>query len=762
MKFASPKIAAVTPKLHLLAFAIAFGLPMFAQAQETKDSASSDEAKTLDVIEVTAQRRVENVQKVPVSISTVKGESLNAITTSGEDVRVLSGKVPSLLIESSFGRAFPRFYIRGLGNTDFDLNASQPVSLIYDDIVQENPILKGFPMFDLDRVEVLRGPQGTLFGRNTPAGAIKFESAKPTQEVTGYGKVTVGNNDTVNLEGAIGGGLGENWSARLSALYQHRGGFVDNTFNGRSDNLEGYEESAIRFQLMYRASDTFEALFNVHGRDLDGTARLFRANIFRPGTNELVTNFRRDQVSIDGTNKQNISTNGANLRMRWDLGSVSLYSITGYESAEGFSRGDIDGGFGASFFPPSGPGFIPFDAESADGLPQHRQITQEFRFESDLEGAVNWQAGLYYFDEDLTIDSFNYSTTFGAGTQNGYARQEQSNKAWAAFGSLEYAFNDRFKMRGGVRYTNDKKDFVAQRFDSPLFPLLPFISETLGPIFVNTSDSDVSWDLSANYEMSDSVNFYARVAKGFRAPAIQGRILFGDVVTTADAETVISYEAGIKADFWDNRARVNFSLFNYRVSDQQLTAVGGGQNFNQLINADKTTGRGFELDAQAYLTDNLLVTLGASYNDVEINDPNLLVQVCGGGCTVLDPTVVIGGNTLARIDGNRLPQSPKVISNFTARYGIPMANGEFFVYTDWSYRSEINFFLYEAAEFTGKPLVEGGLRIGYNWDDARKEVALYGRNITDKVAVVGGIDFNNLTGFVNEPRAFGVQFTSKF
>jgi iron complex outermembrane recepter protein len=114
------------------------------------------------------------------------------------------------------------------------------------------------------------------------------------------------------------------------------------------------------------------------------------------------------------------------------------------------------------------------------------------------------------------------------------------------------------------------------------------------------------------------------------------------------------------------------------------------------------------------------------------------------------------------INGNPLPQAPKWIHNFTARYGIPVANGEFFAYTDWSYRSKINFFLYEAAEFTGKPLIEGGLRVGYTWDNADKEVSLYARNITNKVAVVGGIDFNNLTGFVNEPRALGVQFTSKF
>ena len=141
--------------------------------------------------------------------STISGENLDVLASGGADVRFLSNRAPSLNIESSFGRAFPRFYIRGYGNTDFRLNTSQPVSLVYDDVVQENPILKGFPVFDVEQVELLRGPQGTLFGRNSPAGVVKFNSVKPGEDVTGYGKVSVASYGGVNAEGAIGGGLGE-------------------------------------------------------------------------------------------------------------------------------------------------------------------------------------------------------------------------------------------------------------------------------------------------------------------------------------------------------------------------------------------------------------------------------------------------------------------------------------------------------------------------------------------------------------------------
>lgn len=756
---------------HLLAIAIALSLPAHATfAQDAAPAASTPaDAKTLDAVMVTAQRRVEKAKDVPMALTTVDAEKLNVLGAGGADIRALSGRLPSLNIESSFGRAFPRFYIRGLGNTDFDLNSSQPVSLVYDDVVLENPLLKGFPVFDIENVELLRGPQGTLFGRNTPAGVVKFESAKPTRELTGYGQFGYGSYGSSDVEGAISGPLGANWSARAAVMFQRRDEWVDNTNPAARSNpkLEGFDESAARVQLQYDGSDTFNALFNVHARHVNGTARLFCANIFKPGSNDLVDGFDVEKVATDGRNFQRLDTFGASARMGWELGNdLSLFSITGYETAEMVSRGDIDGGFGAVFAPPSGPGFIPFTAESGDGLPEHRQITQEFRLESNYRGPLNWQAGLFYFAEDITVDTFNFNT-LGGGAQSGHAQQQQRNKAWAAFGSLEFEVTESFKLRGGLRYTQDKKDFTA----SVLQANPPFGAPLAGPFPVHTDVNDVSWDLSGVYAVSPDVNLYARVATGFRAPSIQGRLLFQSQPqpSVAGVEDVISYEAGVKADLWDKRARLGLAVFHYNVDNQQLNAVGGGTNQTILLNADKAVGQGVEVDFDAYLTDNLMMTFGASYNDTEIQDADLVVGVCGGTfgaaphCTVTDPTVVVGGTTLALIDGNPLPQAPKWVYNVTARYGLPVGdNGEFYVYTDWAYRSEVNFFLYESAEFTGKALLEGGLRVGYNWDNGRYDLALYGRNILDEVQAVGGIDFNNLTGFVNDPRIVGVEFKASF
>ena len=304
---------------------------------------ASDEPATLETVTVTAQRREEDVKEVPIAITTVAEEKLDIIGSGGEDVRFLSGRLPSLVIESSFGRTFPRFYIRGFGNTDFDLNASQPVSVVYDEIVQENPIIKGFPVFDLDRVELLRGPQGTLFGRNTPAGVVKFDSRRPSQVTDGYAQVSYGRFGSLNFEGAIGGGLSESVSMRVSALYQSRDDYVENTFDGPEDELEGYDDFAARAQLLWEGESS-SALFNLHGRNLDGSARVFRANIIRPGSNDLVAGFDRYEVSQDGINEQQVDNLGASARLSFDLGAVTLYSITGWESADSYSRGDIDGG----------------------------------------------------------------------------------------------------------------------------------------------------------------------------------------------------------------------------------------------------------------------------------------------------------------------------------------------------------------------------------------------------------------------------------
>lgn len=729
------------------------GIAMIVAGAAASTALAQTAPPVLEEIIVTTTKRVTNLQDVPASVAAVGGEKLDVLGSAGADIRFLSGRIPSVYAESSFGRTFPRFYIRGLGNNDFDLNSTQPVGLVYDDVVQENPLLRGFPAFDLERVEVARGPQGTLFGRNTPAGIISFVSKKPTQETDGYASISYGRFNAVDVEGAIGGALVENvLSARMSLLYQRRDDYVDNLRNGPGDDLEGYEDFAGRLQLLYDAGGPMTALFNVHYRDLDGTARVFRANAIGPGDNDLSQFYDRYTVQHDSPNVQTAETWGGSAKIEYDADEITLTSITGYESVEVFTRGDIDGGFGAVFLPESGPGFIPFPADTADEIPEHYQFSQEFRISSSGASPFQWQAGLYYFEEEVDANLYSYAdATFNPAA---FTVSTQENATWAVFGQGSYDVTDQLTLTLGLRYTDDEKDYVNTR---------TFFDGSVSSGTAEVSDGELTWDVSASYEANADLNLFARVAKGVRAPAIQGRTLFAPTVAAgisiADTETLISYEAGMKADLADGRARLNLAAFYYDVDDLQLTAVGGANNVNTLVNAAGGAGYGFEAELEFAPVDNLLMTAGLSYNDTEIQDSTLAIAPCGGGCTVTDPRNAAGD---ALIDGNPFPNAPKWIASATARYGMDIGSGEVFVFTDWAYRSRVNFFLYQSAEFQDDPKLEGGLRIGYLHGIGDWEVAAFVRNITNEESLEGGIDFNNRTGFVNEPRLWGVEATVRF
>lgn len=743
---------------------VMLGMLAAATASVGSPSALAQTESRLEEVLVTAQRRDENIQEVPISITSMSGDRLNARFASGDDILALSSAAPGLYIETSNGRLAPRFYLRGLGNADFTAAASQPVSLIIDDVVMEKSALKGFPLFDMASVEVIRGPQGTLFGRNTTAGIVKINTRRPTEETEGYVNMTAGNMGTFNVEGAVGGTIVDGkLTGRISVLSQNRDDWVDNGFTGQNDAMGGFDIGAMRAQLQWTPNEDVTVWLMHQRQDSESTTSLFRANVLSQGSNSLNSNFDRDTVFFDGgdNNQGRIESEGTTLTVDWNVGDYTVTSISSYQNIDDrFGRGDIDGGFGCLFTcsGPAGPASDPFSPFASPfvvnvdtgGDQDLEQFTQELRLASNFDGPMNFQVGAFYFKDDFFGSAANQSA--GATAFRVASTADIQNTTVAFFGQGSYDINERFSVTAGIRYTDDEKDAVNVRFtDGVPTEFLPKIS---------LEDDNVSWDLAFSYAATDEGQVYGRIAAGFRAPTIQDRLEDDPEVTTADSETILSYEIGYKAEY--ERLRYNAALFYYVIDDIQLVAVGGASNSTTLLNGKEGVGYGLEFEFEYLATDNLTLSGGYGYSKTEINDSSLTVAPCGSGlCTVTDP---LNANGLAVIDGNPFQHAPEWTANFEIDYIYPLSgsNAELYLFSDWKFRGETNDFLYESVEFTTDTQFEAGLRVGYRNLDKNFSIGFFGRNITDEENILGGIDFANLLAYTNEPRAWGIDASWNF
>jgi len=689
-----------------------------------------------------------------LSVSAVTGEAVHDYLGGGQDIRALAARVPGLNIETSNGRTQPRFYLRGLGNIDFDVNANQPVAMVFDEISLENNVLRSIPLFDIERVEVLKGPQGSLFGRNTNAGAIKIDSVKPGLERDGYFRATYGVRDSWSLEGASNLVMSETFSMRASLKYQERGDWIDNIYNGPGDDFGAFEETAWRLQAAWNPTDTFSAYLKLHGFSQDGShPNVFYANAIevgrpglRPGFDEEIANHDNEVATLE------LDHVGGALNLQWVFGNgMTLTSITGYDTVENFQSADVDGG--EVSFDPADLGALGrqlwFNVATGDGLTDHEQLTQELRLAGESD-RLFYQVGLFYFDEEFDLLNQDFLNPAASALVN------QKTTSAAVFGQAEYALNDRWAVTVGGRYTDDDKDLTVDSANP---------GGSVRPGAISVSDSFFNWDVALTWDMNDDWTWYGRLATGSRGPVTLGRFGF---VSSADTEDSTALELGFKASLMDGRARWNTAVYTFRNDDHQLTATGGAANVNQLLNADHVNGQGIETEFDLMVTENLFVAFNLSYNDTEIDDPGLRDDLCGSApsCTGLDEVAGMregdfGPVTEVYIDGNPLPRTPKWIANFILQYTYPIESGELYFNTDWNYRDKSNLFLHRSIEFVQEERILGGLRAGYRMDNG-VDVALVGRNITDEVTVDGALNFLNLTAFVNEPAYWGVELLYSF
>lgn len=737
-----------TAILGMSLFGSAFAAPA---AQDASGVANADTTQQIETVNVTAQRRSQQIQKVPIAVTAIGGKDLDS-----ESIQVANDVVkyvPNFNADSTEGRERPRWFLRGIGNNDPSNLSLSPIAVYVDDVYWNNVFAQGFPLFDLQRIEVLRGPQGTLWGKNTTGGAINYISRKPTfDDTTGYAQFGYGSFGDRKVEGAVGGALSTDVLAgRVSFFNEQNDGYINNTYNGQK--LGGLRDTAVRGQLLLNAGETSDWLLNTHYRDYSGGGSFWQLVGVNPGgKNQYGYLPSSDPYSVSENVAQNdhIESNGIDLTGHWDIGRQTLTTITALENAQRTFISDGDGS--------------PLEISRGYSKLDTRQISEEVRLASPAEDQFNWITGVHLFQEELnsiatsgTLPGGPASTAFQQTTIN------QETKSFAIFGNATYRFTDNFRLSGGLRWTTEKKsiDLLGingtgkvgfQSLDNWYQPSL-LTGSTVVKATQNESHtwSAPTWDLTPSYSLADNVETYFRFARGFRSGGYNGGATTQAAVNTVTPEYLTDYELGIKSDWLDKRLIANLSVFHYDYKDMQVFAIAptsSGQTVQTLSNAARGKVDGAELELKAIPVKGLTVSGNIGLLHTEYSD---------------FPTYVNGVAT--NLSGNQFPRSPHLTVAVGASYRIPVSTGYVDLGTLWNYKAKEYF----NAIYQNDAMAQGGFTTGdleASWHGKEDKVVVTGfiRNVTDKqyhtLAVVptyGAYEYIN-----SQPRFYGAQLGVKF
>ncbi|MBM4219994.1 MAG: TonB-dependent receptor [Gammaproteobacteria bacterium] len=690
-------------------------------------------SQMMEEVVVTAQKREQNAQDVGVSLNAFSGEQLVQLgLTSSQQI---SAMAPGVSTVQPNGEANYALAIRGVASSDFTTNVESPVALYLDEVYISQMSGSGFMLYDMERVEILRGPQGTLFGRNATGGLANFVSRMPTQEFQGYVQGTVGDYDQYKLEGAIGGGITDTFAARLSGSYHVNDGYVDNRLTGTT--LNNADDQSYRLHLLWTPSEALE--IRLTGRlaeqDID-TGFFENVSSIIPGQltpdqfNPVLEYIDNDgnvyagDYDRDGFNE--LSTDGVTAAIEWDLGGMTLTSITDRSNVERHYIEDSDASPAPVF-----SFFLNTDAQ---------QTSQELRLDGQA-GPWTWVAGAYWLDLDIDdnngaiTDPFvGPATTPGAeaGLLNPYRRDLES---LSAFGQVEYAVSDQWTVIAGGRYIRDENEFeyqtaivefldpFARDFDASGNLANPFVLATYAG---ERKDTEWAGRLQANWTPSDDLLLYGSLNRGVRGGGYNAPIFplsppldYVDAVMTYDPEQLDAIEFGFKSTLWDARARLNGAVYYYDYSDYQAFFIVGIDTIT--FNTDATS-QGAELELTLAPTDGFELLLGAAYNDVVVELPTGDV-----------PSV----------------QSPEWMFNAMARYEWAIADGALAVEADWKYRDEHFFALTGLETVRENGYAVTNVSVNYTFANGAWTISAFLNNVFDEEYLVQTFDLSG-------PNVFGM------
>lgn len=612
------------------------------------DAAAQDDSGVLEEVMVTANKKVESMQKVPISMTAMSADTIRELGIGS--VVDIAAHVPNLQLKSEFGVATPLAFIRGIGNTSFVATSIMPVGFYIDGVYIGQNIAQGIQLFDTQRIEVLRGPQGTLFGRNTTGGLINVitRKPKPGEEMNGSASITAGQFETLNLEGALGGPIGDKLAYRLAVSRQEDDGVFDNVnpnFVGSDSNVGDTNATGARGMLSWEPNDAVSALLNAHWGRSDGQNVINKPGFldcppgvtpgsFGPQCTDPFGYGLHDVPGFHDTDElaagnEAIETYGGAVELNWMLDAHTITSVTAWDKATLDRFHDSDGhrlAFVNSTF-------------AADA----KFWSQELRVTSAYDGPWNWVGGAYYYADSVdSFAHFNAADFIAPFTGTGTAQViEQETRSWALFGEVTRKFRERWTLALGMRWTQDEREagietwgtnaFGAQT--SPAAPpaFVPAVSATtvvtvpearaaflfplIPPSAVEKRWREWSGRTSLSYEIDDDRQVFGSFSRGFKGGEFNGGalVLPGEVALT-DPEFIDSYELGYKGTHLDGSLRLNATAFFMKYKDQQVLVnapgTAGGGLFSTLANVGRSEIKGVELELQYQPNAAWLVTLG--------------------------------------------------------------------------------------------------------------------------------------------------------
>ncbi len=734
----------------------------------------------LEEIVVTAQKREQAVTDISIAIDVLDGDELRQRgATSLIDIAQYS---PGVNIRGPFGDfSYPLISLRGVNTDGFIETISQSTGVYTDGVFISSSPMLALRIVDVERIEILKGPQGTLYGRNTIAGAVNLISRKPTFEPDGYLTAGYGNYGRHLLEAAYGAALSEDMAARAAVKFVRQTDGPLRNLNpdvgdgGEIDQLFG------RVSLLYRPSDGFEAAFEVHsgrdnsdvwpfalipaGADTDNDGTLDRlcdeflsGNIFAAQTNCFASDpfaSGTDYNDADGdpyTNDLNaIGANesrsvGFSLSLNWELGNSNLATLTAWDDFERDDAVDEDAG--------------PLSVLGTRRGSDISQFSQEVRLSSKASASTQWLAGIYYSTDEM---AGNPAFTNASGRSDFNSLETDT---LGLFGQIEYPLSEVISLTLGGRFTEVDRDLYYMTTAGA-----PFVAPELkAGTTVGFGDEDYSLKIALDYRPNDDTLIYGSISRGFNAGTFNSQFINNlTALQPTKSESIMAYETGVKLFFADNRANIEAAAFYYDYDDIQLVAVEPNDVIasNRLINASGASVHGIEAQLRAAPSDWLDINLGIAHIQSELD--SVVVRVSGTGTASPFPyNAPVFGATSLDISGNPLPNHPDLSVNGSIRLNGRVAdNWDGFAQLDILWEDDIPRDLLGTKALLTEAHWNLDARLGLESKDGGWRVTVWGRNLTDEVYLteayeVLGFGYFIAAGNFSYPRTYGLSVTRNF